>query len=182
MGAVTMTRSAGGFTRADLDAMPDDGRRYELIDGAIFVTPSPIPVHQIISGNLYTMLRAACPDGLRVLYAPLDVVLAHDTVVEPDLLVALRSDFSLKDLPVPPLLAVEILSPSTRLVDLNVKRLRYESAGIASYWIVDPVAVSLTAWELVEGGYAEVAHVVGEETFEAASPFRVSVRPSLLVD
>jgi Uma2 family endonuclease len=182
MGVVTIAGSAGGLTRADLDAMPDDGRRYELIDGAIFVTPAPIPAHQIISGNLYALLRAACPADLRVLYAPVDVVLADDTVVEPDLVVARRSDFGPKDLPVPPALAVEILSPSTRLVDLAVKRLRYESAGIAAYWVVDPLTPSITAWELQDGAYVEVAQVAADATWSADAPFPVEITPARLLD
>lgn len=182
MVGVTVAGSAGGLTRADLDAMPDDGRRYELIDGAIFVTPAPVPVHQVISGNLYSLLREACPGNLRVLYAPVDVVLADDTVVEPDLIVARKSDIGPKDVPVPPPLVVEILSPSTRLVDLNVKRLRYESAGVAAYWVIDPAAPSLTAWELRDGTYAEVSHVVGKETWTARTPFSVEITAARLLD
>ena len=78
--------------------------------------------------------------GLHVGLAPFAVGLADDTEVQPDILVAPRAQFTERDLPAPPLLAVEVLSPSTRRVDLLLKRDRYEEAGIASYWIVDPGA------------------------------------------
>jgi Uma2 family endonuclease len=189
MESMTITRGGEGFTRADLDAMAaaDDRRRYELIDGAIVVTPSPVPAHQIISSNLNGILRDRCPPDLRVLYAPLDVVLAVDTVVVPDLIVARRSDFGAKDLPVPPLLAVEILSPSTRRIDLTLKRARYEAAGVPSYWLVDPVdplsvGLSLTVWELEGTAYVETARAVGDELLEIDRPYPVRVVPDRLAD
>lgn len=181
MSSVTTTRRGEAFTRADLDAMPDDGRRHELIDGVLVVTPAPGLGHQRVIGELYTLLRQACPDGLEVLLSPFDVALSDDTVLEPDLLVARTRDFTLRDLPVPPLLAVEVLSPSTRRVDQTLKRARLEAAGCPSYWLVDPHQPSLVALELLEGAYVEVAHVVGEETWRAARPFDVEVQPSALV-
>lgn len=122
-------------------------------------------------------MKAACPSGLQVGIAPLDVGLADDTVVEPDLLVAPLADFSEKDLPVPPLLAVEILSPSNRGYDLVDKHELYERAGIPSYWVIDPRTAELIAWELRDGAYAEIARVRGDEVFEAEQPFPVSVVP-----
>jgi Uma2 family endonuclease len=114
MGSVTTVSRGGGFTRADLDAMPEDGRRYELIDGVIIVTPSPVTRHQDIVLSLGAFLRAGSPQDLKVLIAPFDVALSERTVLEPDILVARRSDVTLKDLPTAPVLAVEVLSPSTR--------------------------------------------------------------------
>jgi Uma2 family endonuclease len=184
METMTITRGGEGFTRADLDAMAaaDDHRRYELIDGAIVVTPSPVPTHQIISSNLFTLLRDRCAPDLRVLYAPLDVVLADDTVVVPDLIVARRSDFGAKDLPVPPLLAVEILSPSTRRIDLTLKRARYEGAGVPSYWVVDPVDLSVTVWELEGTAYVETVRAVGDTMLEVDRPYPASFVPGRLAD
>ena len=166
------------FTRADLDAMPDDGHRYELIDGVLVVTPSPTYQHQVVLRGLFVRLNASCPPELDVLFAPFDVALTDDTVVQPDLLVARRDDFTSRDLPVAPLLAVEILSPSTRRFDLLTKRSRYEEAGTASYWVVDPDDLTLTAWDLVDGAYVEVAHVTGEDEWTAALPFPVTVSPA----
>ncbi|USQ81162.1 Uma2 family endonuclease [Ornithinimicrobium faecis] len=85
------------------------------------------------------------PARFEVLVAPLDVRLSELTTVQPDAVV-LRDD----DDPVP-LLALEVLSPSTRHFDVGMKRSRYATAGIANFWVVDPDAPSLTAWELREG-------------------------------
>lgn len=179
MSPVTTVRGEA-FTRDDLDAMPDDGRRHELIDGVLVVTPAPGLAHQQVVGELYLLLRQGCPPDLQVLLSPFDVTLSDDTVMEPDLLVARTRDLTTRDLPVPPLLAVEVLSPSTRVVDQTLKRARLEAAGCRSYWLVDPHEPSLLALELVEGAYVEVAHVVGEETWQATQPFEVVLRPSAL--
>lgn len=179
---VSMTLTAAGrpMTRSELDALPDDGRRHELIDGVLVVTPAPRPRHQALLGNLYRVLHQACPEALRVYFAPLDVVLADDTIVQPDLLVAPLGQFTDKELPGAPLLAVEVLSPSTRLIDLQLKLARYEAAGCAAYWVLDPEAPSLRVWELQEGAYVEVASVTGEETFHAGLPFVVDLTPAEL--
>ena len=182
MGTVTTLPRSRPLTRVDLDAMPDDGHRYELIDGCLVVTPAPSPRHQIVVMELSHALRETCPAHLRVLAAPLDVVLADDTVVQPDVLVARRDQFTERDLPVAPTLAVEVLSPSTRRIDVTLKRSRYEAAGTPSYWVVDPDRPSLTAWDLQEGRYVEVAHVEGDDEFVAARPYAVAVRPSRLLD
>ena len=182
MGVVTTLPRGRSLTVTDLDLMPDDGHRYELIDGALLVTPAPSVRHQTVSTNLLVALHAACPAGLRVLTAPLDVVLTEDTAVQPDLVVAHRSDFSEKNLPGPPLLAVEILSPSTRSIDLLLKRERYERAGVPSYWVVDPVEPSLTAWELRDATYEQIAHVLGDRSWTATAPYSVTIVPSALPD
>ena len=180
MTTVTLLPQSRPLTRADLETMPDDGHRYELIDGALIVTPGPLTVHQGAVVELVFVLRAACPPGLRVLVAPFDVVLAEDTVVQPDVLVARRADLTARDLPAAPLLAVEVLSPSTRLIDLNLKRARYQAAGCPSYWVVDPAVPSLTAWELRGTDYVEVASVSDDQRFAATLPFAVTLTPSRL--
>jgi Uma2 family endonuclease len=128
------------FTRADLERMPDDGRRYELIDGVLIVSPAPGRVHQRAVGRLYRRLDDACPPEFEVLIAPFAVGLEDDTEMQPDVIVALRDHLTDKDLPGPPALAVEVLSPSTRIYDLTAKRERFERAGTPSFWVVDPIA------------------------------------------
>ena len=177
---VPWPRRGTALTRDDLERMPDDGRRYELIDGVLIVTPAPARRHQRGVGGLYILMRQACPAELEVLMAPFDVVLAPDTVVQPDLLVCRRADSTERDLPVPPLLAVEVLSPSTRRIDLTLKRSRYEAAGCVSYWIVDPDVPSLTAWELEDGRYALAGEAVGEATAMLTRPFPVEIVPAHL--
>ncbi|CAN5896909.1 Uma2 family endonuclease [soil metagenome] len=181
MGAVTTVQQRGApFTRAELDALPDDGRRHELIDGALVVTPAPRVSHQLVVGELHLLLRQACPAGLYVVLSPFDVALSDDTVLEPDLLVARKQNFTERDLPAAPLLAIEVVSPSTRRIDATLKRARLEAAGCPSYWLVDPGVPSVLALELVEGAYVEAAHVAGEQTWRATKPFPVAVRPSAL--
>ncbi len=169
------------LTRADLDAMPDDGHRYELIDGALVVTPAPRIRHQDVVASLHLLLHDAAPADVKVLFAPVDVALADDTVMQPDLLVAARSAFTEKDLPTAPVLAIEVLSPSTRGIDLLLKKDRLQRAGCAHYWVVDPDEPAITAWELVDGIYIEAARAVGEQIFEVERPFPLRLSPDSLV-
>jgi Uma2 family endonuclease len=174
------------FTRADLEGMPDDGRRWELIDGVLVVSPAPGRVHQRAVGRLYRLLDDACPPEFEVLFAPFGVGLADDTEMQPDVLVARRDQLTDRDLPGPPALAVEVLSPSTRLIDLNSKRERFERAGTPSFWVVDPIArpaeARLIAWELgPDKTYQQVADVTGEKEFGTTLPYPLSVIPADLV-
>ncbi len=182
MGTVTALPRGRALTRKDLERMPDDGHRYELIDGTLVVTPAPSVRHQRVLARLYSLLSAGCPEELEVLFAPLDIALRDDTVMQPDLLVARRADFTDHDLPVAPLLAVEVLSPSTRRVDLTLKRARFEVAGCTSFWAVDPDEPAVTVWELQDGRYVQVSHAEGGDEATVALPFPVNLRPSDLVD
>lgn len=177
MEAMTTLPRSRALTRDDLHAAPDDGHRYELVDGVLVVTPAPGLSHQTVALRLAAALEAARPSELRVLTAPFDVVLDSDTVVQPDVLVARRADLTARDLPVPPLLVVEVLSPSTRRIDLTLKRSRYESAGVESYWVIDPDEPTLVAWELQGRGYVEVGRVSHDEPFRAQRPFEVTLVP-----
>jgi Uma2 family endonuclease len=161
--------------------MPNDGHRYELIDGALLVTPAPGFAHQIVVVNLIVQLKLAMPPELCILPAPFDVVLASDTIVQPDILLAHRDAFTKRDLPGPPLLAVEVLSPSTRRIDVMLKFSRYEAAGCAAYWVVDPDTPSLIAWEMRDGAYTQVAKVVGDQEARLTSPYDVTVVPTDLI-
>lgn len=186
MVSMTTLSRADGLTRADLDAMPDDGRRHELIDGIIVVTPSPVTRHQDIVLSLGTILRSASPQHLKVIVAPFDVALSERTVIEPDILVARRDDLTLKDLPAAPVLVIEVLSPSTRWIDQGRKKEILAEAGCPSYWLIDPGVApdppTLTVYELVSGEYQELAVVSGDDSFEAAQPFPVTVVPNDLLD
>lgn len=170
------------YTVEDLEGMPDDGRRYELIDGQLYVSPAPGYRHQEIVAELCGRLRAACPADLTALPAPFTVQVSTKTEVQPDVLVARRADFTEKLLPVAPLLAVEVLSPSTGIRDLTIKKSAYERMGVVSYWVIDPQEPVLAVFELdAEGRYRQVAEVQGEKPFDASLPFPVRVVPAELL-
>jgi len=169
------------LTVADLDALPDDGHRYELIDGALIVTPAPRREHQTAVVELVYLLRSLVPADLQVFVAPFDVRLTPTTNLQPDLLVTRRSDTTETNLPVPPLLAVEVLSPSTRHIDLGLKRSKYESVGTPSYWVIDPGEPSITVWELLDGRYVEVGRAEGDQGLALTQPFPVRIVPRELV-
>jgi Uma2 family endonuclease len=172
------------FTVDDLEGMPDDGNRYELIDGMLLVSPAPGWAHQEMGLELAVVLRGLCSTDLRVLVAPFAVQTAFDSEVQPDVIVTRYADLTPKNLPVAPMLAVEVLSRSTRLVDRNLKKAHYERIGVASYWILDPAEPgALTAFELDDAGrYTEIAHVEGDAEFAAVRPFPVTVVPARLLD
>lgn len=178
---------AGEFTVDDLERMPDDGLRYELLDGILLVSPAPGVWHQEVAGTLYRLLYAACPPELHVVIAPFEWRGSRRTALQPDVLVARRGDLLAVDggkfLAEPPVLAVEVLSPSTRRIDRLSKLSAYEEAGVASYWLVDPdpESPSLHALELVDGRYVEVGCPSGDRAWQAQRPFPVTVRPADLV-
>jgi len=182
MGDVTTLPRGRPYTGADLETMPDDGRRHELIDGALVVTPAPFTRHQTVVLNLAVTLKRACPADLQVFVAPFDVALAGDTVVQPDVLVARRAELTARDLPTAPVLAVEVLSPSTQRLDTTLKKSRYEEAGCSSYWTIDPDLPALTVWELEERRYVQRVRVVGADSHAVRAPFPVTLSPQALLD
>lgn len=168
------------FTVTDLEAMPDDGRRYELIDGELLVSPAPGWAHQEAAQTLYLILRAACPRDLRVLAAPFAVRTDQFNELQPDVLVARFADLTDLNLPRPPLLAVEVISPSSGLRDRSLKRAVYERMGVPSYWIVEPDRdrPALTAFDLKGRSYYEVSTVTGSDSWRATRPFPVEISPA----
>jgi Uma2 family endonuclease len=169
------------LTIDDLERLPDDGHRYELLDGMLLVSPAPAWSHQDVVGNMYMALREACIASYRVLLAPFAVTFGtRDTELQPDVLVARYGDLTPKNLPAAPVLAVEVRSPSTALVDLNLKKAAYERFGVASYWIVDPETPSFVAYELRNATYVETARAEGAEHVSLAAPFPVDICPARL--
>lgn len=137
-----MVTKARRWTADDLDSLPDDGNRYEVVEGELFVTPSPSLGHQAVSVEFHARLRAyAKAQGIgRVFYAPGDVHIDATNRVQPDIFVVPRtaaaSPRSWKDAP-RPMLVVEVLSSGTARRDLGPKRELFLRAGIPEYWIVD---------------------------------------------
>jgi Uma2 family endonuclease len=151
-----MTLPGRHFTYEDYLLLPED-QRYELIEGELSETPTPNVRHQRILRNLLLSLSLPVTAGGlgEVLFAPTDVILANDTVVQPDLLFVSRDRQSICD-PLggvhgAPDLVVEILSPSTAGRDQVAKRTLYGKYGVREYWIVDPDARSIEVLSLGAG-------------------------------
>ena len=139
------------WTARMLYALPDDGRRHEIIDGEHFVTPAPRLGHQHVVLELALALRTYLrAHGLgAVMIAPADVEMSDDTVVEPDLFVIppVKGPLPVRWTdPQSLLLVVEVTSPSTASRDRVKKRIRYQKAGIREYWIVDADARLVERW------------------------------------
>jgi len=171
---------SGPYTLAYLDTAPEDGRRREIIDGGLHVTPAPSSTHQRAVSRLCARLTVECPPELEVFVAPFDYRPTAERSLQPDVLVCNAADVGPRYIEKPLLLAVEVLSPSTRMVDLLLKRGVYEQAGVHSYWIVDPDQETLTVYELLDGSYVPRDVVVGEKVFEATLPFPVRIVPAEL--
>ena len=143
------------WTREEVLALPDDGNRYELVDGELLVSPSPRMIHQIALRALFLRLD---PFVTRhrlgtTLWAPADLDLGRGYVVQPDLFVVseagTRKLLDWRDCGVPSFIA-EVLSPSTGRGDRKVKRPAYQRAGVGEYWIVDPDSRTVERWQATD--------------------------------
>lgn len=173
---------SGPLTVRDLVGIPYDGRRYELIDGVLIVSPAPGRRHQKIVVRLSRVLEDACPPEYDVLVAPFAVHSGDKIELQPDVLAGRDEDFTEKDLPAPPVLAVEVLSPSTAIHDLNTKKAVHERLGTGSYWAIEPEEPALTVFELDEDGcYQQVAKAAADEVCEVERPFPVRIVPRELL-
>lgn len=157
------------LTADDLAGFPNDGNRYEVIDGELFVTPPPSHAHQDVLASLFRLFDdAAEASGTgRVYIAPIGVRPVNRNEVQPDLLFIREERRHLLQggmLAGAPDIAVEIISPSSAGYDRLFKRDYYEREGVAEYWIVDPMARTITQLALIGGAYVEVEPVAGRHT------------------
>lgn len=164
---MTATRLKRKLGYEDFARIPADGKRYEVLDGELYVTPAPSPMHQRWSKRLLRRLEDYFePRSLgEVFDAPIDLILAEHDIVEPDLLIVANPDqISKRGIEGVPLMVVEILSPSTRAQDRAVKMRRYAECGIPHYWIADPDAETLECFRLERGAYRLVAEASAPAT------------------
>jgi len=164
----------GSWTYEDYAALPDDGRRYEIVNGVLVMASGPTPEHQDIVGEIYVALRAYVKlAGLgRVFMGPLDVQLSPENTFQPDLVVLLNAHLDRvaeKKISGAPDLAVEIASPSTAAYDRLTKYETYAQAGITEYWIVKPTRRTVEVLVLERGAYRSL----GVFSEQATLPSRV---------
>ena len=176
---MAMALPRGPLTVDDLADLPDDGHRYQLIDGSLLVTPAPGTAHQLAVGRLHTTLSTRMASGLVAMLGPYDYVIAPGTVLEPDLLVVRAEQLRGDKLDSTPLLVVEVVSPSTRRTDLGSKRLAYQEAGVPAYWVVDPTTAVLTVHRLDDAGVYQ-ATIVSPPATWTDDDLGVTVDPARL--
>jgi len=178
----------GGWTLADLDRLPDNGTRQEIIDGSLLVSPAPSVGHQGIAARLVRALNEAAPAEIEAVEAvgvdlrsppqarvPIpDVVVTTLDVIRRDLAVLRPRDV---------LLAVEIVSPSSRAMDRLVKPAMYAEAGIATYWRIEREGNELTILEHALDGdaYGINATVHSGQRHEFERPFPIGLNPADLL-
>ncbi|MFF0489794.1 Uma2 family endonuclease [Nocardia sp. NPDC004068] len=181
----------GRWTAADLDRIPENGLRYEVLNGQLVVSPAPTPLHQKLLTGLFAVLETAAPQSFWVL--PGVGVLSGEDEPIPDLIVGRgRVDMDATGIPADQvLLAVEIVSPPTSLQDRLVKPLLYAQARIANYWRIEtgpfeghrpgeqpPV---LFAHALARGRYELTHRVAAGRPVTLGSPFAVTLDPATLL-
>jgi len=154
------------LTYEDYCRLPNDGKRYEIIEGELFVTPSPFRPHQRAVTRLTRHLSTYVEENDlgEVFVAPFDVVFSRFDVVEPDLLYVSKGRHSVlteKNVQGAPDLVVEVLSPSTAETDRTIKLKLYARYGVQEYWIIDPYGPSAEIYRRQKKGF-EPAKTLGD--------------------
>jgi len=171
------------WTLDDLALLPDDGHRYEIVDGGLYVSPPPTSSHQVCAGRLDRVLDRAAPPEIEVLQG-VGVDLGK-TVFIPDISVVL-AEVASRDVPkfkpAEVLLVVEIVSPSSVSMDRLLKPARYAGAGIPSYWRIELGRNSaepiIAVYDLEGDKYRETVVVEAGEQVQVERPFRVTLVPA----
>lgn len=168
------------WTVDQLHTLPDDGQRYEIIDGELHVTPAPSFAHQSVISELVYLLKPYCDArGYFLLFAPAAVTWSPRTEVQPDILVMPMLNGR------PPgrfedvgrlLLAVEVLSPSTKRWDRFTKRREYQRRGVPEYWIVDIESRCIERWTPTVESPEVIRDVVSWKSDEASAGLDVRVQ------
>jgi Uma2 family endonuclease len=158
----------GNWTYAYYAALPEDGHRYEIVDGVLYMSPSPSDAHQNVSVWLshYLVIHVKLAGLGQVRAAPFDVELAPHTIVQPDIMVILNEHLSritstcIKGAPD---LVVEILSPGTASYDRTGKQRAYAQAHVMEYWLVDPDEETIEVLNLVGETYQQMIRFRGDD-------------------
>jgi Uma2 family endonuclease len=153
----------------DYAGIPPDRNRYEILDGELYVTPAPTPLHQRASKRLQRQLEDYFEArGLgEVFNAPIDLIVTQHDIAQPDLVVVTDPpQVSARGIEGVPALVVEVLSPSTRTHDRLVKARRYAALRIRRYWILDPEDRRLECYRLEGERYVEATTAEGDATLD----------------
>jgi Uma2 family endonuclease len=171
------SRADTRLTYEDRLQLPDDGLRHEIIDGEHYVTAAPNIRHQLVvgrlHGELYGYLKTRPGTGV-LLTAPTDVVLSRHDVVEPDLLFVAADQASVvtaANLQGAPALVVEVLSPSTRKRDAQIRRRLFARSGVREYWLVDPELDTVQVFRpAAPGTFVRAAELSAEDDQALTTP------------
>jgi Uma2 family endonuclease len=165
--ARTQTKQAGTWRYEDLFTLPDDGKRYEIIEGELYEMPAPNLAHATTIMNLIALLLPIVSAlGGRLWVAPLDVFFQGADPVQPDLLAILpgwQGTLPSRGPQGAPDLVVEVLSPSNRGHDRLTKRALYARAGVREYWLLDPEARTLEILALDGDAFHRAVEASGED-------------------
>jgi Uma2 family endonuclease len=156
------------FTHGDLLVMPDDGKRREIIDGELFLTPSPLSKHQLVISNIasaFFLYLYDHPVG-QLFIAPLDFILSDYDVLEPDLLFILNEHRGIIQdwIRGAPDLVIEVLSPTTTRPDRGPKLKAYARFSVPEYWIVDLEQRAIEVYRRTEQGLGAAQTLHDHET------------------
>jgi len=165
---LAITKPAGTWTYEDLFSLPDDGRRYEIIEGELYEMPAPSWAHATVIANLISaLIPLVTRIGGRWRTAPLAVFFQGADPVQPDIIVLLsesQAHPTERGVEGPPDLLIEVLSPSNRGHDLLTKRALYARAGVREYWLVDPGARTVEILALDRDAFHLAVAASGDET------------------
>jgi len=163
------------MTYEDYVKLPDDGKHYEIIDGELYVNPSPVTRHQRIVRVILVRIDRYFEQHRsgEVFDSPFDVVLAQDVIVEPDVIVVKNDRASIigeKNIQGAPNLIIEVVADNTRRLDEIEKRKLYERYGVEEYWIVDPELELVKIYRRENNAFSRVAEITTETGGTITSP------------
>ncbi|BCJ44878.1 hypothetical protein GCM10010168_16910 [Actinoplanes ianthinogenes] len=168
------TAPDGRWTEPDLHLFPQDGHRYEIVDGSLHVTPPPLdPAHDAVVDAVVLALRAAAPPDWWVC-ARLGVEIGASSLVPDVTVLRPRSSGAIWVDPADVALVVEVESPETRRYDRLLKPAVYAAAGIPGYWRIEPGA-ALAVHALDGAAYREIQRVEGAEPVKLDAPYPIRV-------
>ena len=142
--------------------LPETDDRFELIDGELHMAPTPVPEHQLLLGEIYSLIRDFLRENNigRVIISPQTVILSDDTVVQPDMMFISNARMDIirwgQYVRGAPDLVVEVLSPSTQRYDRTLKMQLYAAHGVQEYWIADIAARSIEPHTLQDGAFTSL--------------------------